>query len=257
MKQTTNTRHIFPLTALAALAFAVPSADAAIVAVNDGSHLDGSINATAGGKTISINAGASADMLIVGTSTEFGSGSSFTATYDGNAMTFATGNGSQSNVFYLDLTGTSYTGGSANLTFAWDYTAGGDLGVGWVSIDGNLQTGESLELHSTGSSGGSATVDLTTTVDDTFNFVNFNGNRGNDGSTPQAPLTEIYSDGEFGSNAGAAGYEADVAAGTHTYSWNHNAVRRNDAIAISVVPEPSSAALLGLGGLALILRRRK
>ncbi|MCP5537870.1 MAG: PEP-CTERM sorting domain-containing protein [Akkermansiaceae bacterium] len=30
-----------------------------------------------------------------------------------------------------------------------------------------------------------------------------------------------------------------------------------DAIAIRAVPEPSSAALLGLGGLALILRRRK
>jgi hypothetical protein len=31
----------------------------------------------------------------------------------------------------------------------------------------------------------------------------------------------------------------------------------NDAVAIKNVPEPSSAALLGLGGLALILRRRK
>ena len=30
-----------------------------------------------------------------------------------------------------------------------------------------------------------------------------------------------------------------------------------DAVAIKAVPEPSSAALLGLGGLALILRRRK
>ena len=42
---------------------------------------------------------------------------------------------------------------------------------------------------------------------------------------------------------------------------NYNGVGGNDAyadnIAVSTVPEPSSAALLGLGGLALILRRRK
>ncbi|MGB0775242.1 MAG: PEP-CTERM sorting domain-containing protein [Akkermansiaceae bacterium] len=36
-----------------------------------------------------------------------------------------------------------------------------------------------------------------------------------------------------------------------------NGFGRYDAVAISSVPEPSSAALLGLGGLTLILRRRK
>ena len=36
-----------------------------------------------------------------------------------------------------------------------------------------------------------------------------------------------------------------------------NGFGRYDAVALSSVPEPSSAALIGLGGLALILRRRK
>ncbi len=36
-----------------------------------------------------------------------------------------------------------------------------------------------------------------------------------------------------------------------------NGVPRNYTATFTVVPEPSSAALLGLGGLALILRRRK
>lgn len=208
-----------------------------ITKVNSGSSLDGSIDASAGGKTITVNAGGGADMLIVGTSTEFGAGSTFTATYDGNPMTWATGNKSQSNLFYLDLTKTSYSGGNAPLAFSWNYTAGGDLGVGWVSVNGNLQPKESITLHNTGSSGGSTSVNLTTTKAGTFNFVNFNGNKGNNGSAPQAPLTEIYSDGSFGSNAGAAGYEADVDAGAHTYSWNHNNPRRNDAAAFSILSQ--------------------
>jgi hypothetical protein len=208
---------------------------AAFTIVQSGSHIDGSIDAAAGGKTITINAGA-ADLLVVGTSTEFGTGSSFIATYDGNSMTLASGNGSQSNLFYLDLTQTSYTGGNASLTFTWDYTAGGDLSVGWVSVDGNLQAGESIALHNTAFSGGSTSVDLLTTVGDTFNFVNFNGNKGNNGSTPQAPLTVIYSDGSYGSNAGAAGYENNVVVpATHTYSWNHDVPRRIDAAAFAIV----------------------
>ncbi|QQL46366.1 PEP-CTERM sorting domain-containing protein [Sulfuriroseicoccus oceanibius] len=39
-------------------------------------------------------------------------------------------------------------------------------------------------------------------------------------------------------------------------SWNLNAVTI-DSVAVAAVPEPSSTALLGVSGLALILRRRR
>ncbi len=127
------------LAAVAALAaLTITSAEAAITVVNDDFFTDGVINASAGTKTQALDAGATADMLIVGVSTEFGGGGTFTATYDGNSMVYATGNINNSNLFYIDLTGTTYTGGSADLVLTWSPTAGGDVGVGWVSVDGNL-----------------------------------------------------------------------------------------------------------------------
>lgn len=51
--------------------------------------------------------------------------------------------------------------------------------------------------------------------------------------------------------------------GSNPLNWNSQYLRfalagdRADNLSVSAVPEPSSAALIGLGGLALILRRRK
>lgn len=250
---------IRPFGLLPCLALTIASSEAAITYVDDGSFIDGVINAPAGTKTVALNAGATADMLIVGVSTEFGGGGTFTATYGTHTMAYATGNFNQSNLFYIDLTATTYTGGSADLVLTWSHTAGGDVGIGWASVDGNLLAGESIELHSTAF--GTASVDLVTTVDSTFNFVNFNGNkRSVSGTTAvDSPLTQIYANAGFGSNAGGAGYEADVNSGTNTYSWVHDNDRRIDAAAFVVVPvpEPSSTALLGVAGLSLLLRRRR
>ena len=58
-------------------------------------------------------------------------------------------------------------------------------------------------------------------------------------------IVESYVDNWARQDAKAAGAWANS-----THSWQ-------DHIAITAVPEPSSTALLGLGGLALILRRRK
>lgn len=232
------------LSSALALAFTLTTAHASFTKVNHGKHKDDVIDASAGGKTITLDAGANADLLIVGTSTELGNGSSFTVTYDGNPMTLASGNGVQSNVFYLDLTGTTYAGGDADLVVSWNYTAGGDLGIGWVSVDANLGPSGSLTTPLAVSSASSASVDLTTTTN-TFNFVNFNANKGDNFSNlVDAPLTELYSDGSFGSNAGGAGYQTNVAAGTHTYSWSHapaSTLRRIDAVAFGATwPSDSS-----------------
>lgn len=210
------------------------AAQEGITVVGSGSVIDGVIDAIAGGKTISLNAGATADLLVVGTSSEFGTGTigGWSVTYDGHAMTWATGNGSQNNIFYLDLTQTTYTGGVATLALSWDYTAGGDLGIGWVSA----QASAPVTLHNTGFSDGTNIVDLVTTTNGTFNFVNFNGNK-TTGGTVDAPLTQIYGNASFRSNAGGAGYQAGTNAGTNTYSWMiADAGRRVDAAAFAFTP---------------------
>lgn len=250
-------RNTLPL--LLGLVLCAPS-QAAFSIVNTGSDLDGSIDASAGTKTINVTAGA-ADLLVIGTSTEFGTGTvaGWSATYAGNTMSFVTGDGIYSNIFYLDLSQTSYTGGSAALTLSWDYTAGGDLGIGWASarVDGGLGAGETIGVHTDTRIGSETSIDLTTTVDETFNFVNFNGNRGGTGNLTLTNLTEIYDEDRFGSNAGAAGYDIQSTAGTTSYSWNATDPRTIDAAAFVVVPEPSAAAMIGLGGLLLLVRRRK
>jgi hypothetical protein len=68
---------------------------------------------------------------------------------------------------------------------------------------------------------------------------------------------QIYVRANIGSARGGAGYEANVAPGDHTYTWTTNATARS-AVAASfiVIPEPSAAVLLSLGGALLLLRRR-
>ncbi|MEO0476823.1 MAG: hypothetical protein AAF085_12775 [Planctomycetota bacterium] len=239
---------LIPATAIATI-FGAAHADAAITEVANGFHTNGgsALDATAGGPyNITINAGAS-DFLIVGTSTELGGTTAYSVSFDGNVMDRVEdlhGNDlNQNNIFILDLSETTYTGGNATLSFTWTATAGGDLGVGWVSLDaGTLGVGESLDVVAKADSSAVAgsTVDLTTTTD-TFNFVNFNHNKGAN-AVLSTNLTEVYRNASFGSNAGASGYEEGATAGTSTYSWGATNPRKGSAIAIGVVPEPGSLA---------------
>jgi len=81
----------------------------------------------------------------------------------------------------------------------------------------------------------------------------------------------VYSSSSFFLNGGSVGtqdhtltYEAQAAdvgdrLGIRVHETNNNGNRyvAIDTVSFTSVPEPSSSALLGLGGLALILRRRK
>lgn len=218
---------------------------------NDGSPLpitavnNGTFGGSAPGATVteSITVGVGADMLIVVTSAELGgtNPTPMAVTYGGVAMNQAVGNLTNSGIWYLDLATPGITGTNLAVDMS-GYTSRNGFAAGWVSIDGNLGTGESIVLHSTGTSAAqSNTVDLTTTVE-TFNVVNFNGNNTNRAITVNSPNpTVIYTDTNIGSAESAAAYASAVAAGSHTYQWNlgltppHADYRRIDAAAFAVV----------------------
>lgn len=67
-----------------------------------------------------------------------------------------------------------------------------------------------------------------------------------------AALTGDYSFDEFRLRSGH-----DSATANNRWEWSNVAFATGEAEAIAAVPEPSSTALLGLGGLVLMLRHRK
>ncbi len=255
---------INPLTTISAvvagLLLSAGASQAAITTVNTGLFGGSAPDATV---TQSISTGTGADMLVVMTSSELGGtiSSDMTVTYGGVSMNLATGNLTNSAIWFLDLTTPGITGTNVVVDMS-GYTTRNGFAAGWVTMDGNLGIGESIGVHATNSSGvGINTVSLTTTVE-TFNAVNFNGNNTSGTITVGSPLTQIYQDTNIGSARSAAGLQASVAAGTSNYQWTLTGgtlpddYRRIDAAAFSVVPEPSAAVLGSLGLLALLRRRR-
>jgi hypothetical protein len=230
---------------------------------NDGSPLpiaavnDGLFGGSAPGATVtqSISVGAGADMLIVMTSAELGGTGPMIVTYGGVAMNRAVGNQVNSAIWYLDLSTPGITGTDVVVDMS-AYTSRNGFAAGWVSIDGNLGVGESITLHSTGTSAAqSNTVNLTTTVK-TFNVVNFNGNGTNNTITVNSPNPQvIYTDNNIGSAQAAAAYASAVAGGSHTYQWTFSGVaspnanyRRIDAAAFAVVGNDFSDWIAGYPG---------
>jgi len=122
----------------------------------------------------------------------------------------------------------SATGGSFNFTMDSTGVSSivGDLGFSWLSI-----AGASLNVDGSAYSGGAGSYTLV----DSNNF----------GAMMSAGSIAVTGLGTEGIDYNVV--ITDIAGG---------GVGR-DTIILNVVPEPSSTALLGLGGLALVLRRRK
>lgn len=158
-----------------------------------------------------------------------------------------------------------------------DWTTTGTVGLQDVTtsapagIDGHvvvfLQTGELLQNITTSISGGmiSAGDVFTLTLAATnqnggptfdFDIQNTAGTSligGAITSSPNAPGGNIYGDIVVTGTVDTASSDIVISIGASTGQIRVD----NIQLDLTAVPEPSSAALLGLGGLALILRRRK
>jgi hypothetical protein len=174
--------------------------------------------------TFSFDAGSTAGMLVVAYAAELGGAAtnhSVDITYGGFALTRAnTGGGFTAEIYYLDLSKTSYTGGAADLVVDLsDYSIRNGLGIGVVSISAG---GQPIMLHTTADGGMNAqSATLTTTAADAFAVACFNSNfeNGSPAASVDSPLTQIYARNSIGSARAGAGYESAVNAGDHTYTW--------------------------------------
>ncbi|NJM54774.1 MAG: hypothetical protein HC841_01545 [Verrucomicrobiae bacterium] len=182
--------------------------------------------------SFSFDAGASADLLIVALSSEKGAGN-YTVTYGGVALTPSVLGGS-ADIWHLDLTTNSYAGGAVNLVvnYAGVTTVNG-VGIGAISVTSG---GQPLTRHSTAASlaGSHHAVSIATTAQSAFVVTCFNAN--NTGAvSANAPLTQLFASTDIGSARGAAGYETNAAAGSHTYSFTATNPRSTVAAAFAWV----------------------
>ena len=203
--------------------------------------------------TFSFDAGATADKLIVALSSELSGSGPTVIKYNDVALTPVTGtiNGKAQGIFYLDA---PFTGGAADLVIDMTgFNVVNCICFGVTSISGSA-AGVDVASASAGLS-----TSLTPSVADSFVMSNYASNAGDVPTVPSGH-TQLYTSGNIGSADGAAAYLNGVAAGPLTITYVQTGPSSNATAAAafspSAIPEPSSAALLALGGLALIRRRR-
>jgi len=202
-------------------------------------------------QTISFNAGATADALIVALSSESNAtAGQVSITYNGVPLSPVIDQlGSVPSIWFLN---DPYTGGSANLVLDMtnvDTANGYGLGIVSVSAGGlDIQVSDS-------NSAAAQSVSLNTTAESSFVVAGHRANSASGSASALTPLTQLYG-AQIGSSQGSAGYDADVAAGNPTFSFSGSTNGpQSSAAAFTAIPEPASLAILGLGGL-LIARRR-
>jgi hypothetical protein len=251
--------------------FALTSAHAAITVLGTGSAVTNA-NSSPGEFTLSdqgpgtrdgiysyaFNAGATSDMLVVALSGEW-SGGAFSVSYGGVPMTIAAQSslGSGASVYYL-------ANPSATGSVAIDLTSKGTVNGLAIGIASLSNSGNPIYFNGGAADSGTNTISITTNFADSFVMFAGDANTTAGGNpVPDAPLTSLRASwpDDIGSNMAVTGFENGVAAGNNSYSYTSNAnspsPRGIAVAAFSAVPEPSSALLLGLAGLPLILRRKR
>ncbi len=170
-------------------------------------------------RSISFDAGATADAIILSLSSESNAtAGQVSIRYAGFPFTpVIDHSGSQPSVWLLNLGHTTYTGGTAALVL--DMTGVNVVngyGLGIVSVKTNNALLDGLGVHASNTSTATS-VGLTTTLE-SFAIAGHYVNLDSGGATAPSPMTQLYG-AQIGSARGAAGYQADMATGTSSFSF--------------------------------------
>lgn len=142
-----------------------------------------------------------------------------------------------------------------------------DLDVTWAAQADSENMITALSLGGVGSvitsdtSAGNLSFNYTTTVDGGFVIGNATNNSFNFSSPPTVSSSNLDTNPFYsnisGNSSSLQTYGVIDTAGTYTDTYSNSVVSSGVVFEAAAVPEPSATALLGLGGLALILRRRR
>ena len=249
------TKYItLPLAGLAALAFSV-EAHAAVLVLDTGFDLNNDDSAITDTELGNLDfTGASKLVVTVGVkgSNLSSDNQAGTVTYNGTAMTLAVGSAGVNSswgwagIYYLDNPGSI---GVGDIVIQ-------DPGYS-LAVSALVLSGTAADFGATNSSISAATVSLTTTSAGSLVLAGYSD--GSSSAVAASPLTPIFG-GDIGSGKHASGYQSVATVSTINPAFTTAAARPSTVAAeftAAAIPEPTTTALLGLGGLALILRRRK
>lgn len=248
------------LTLSAAALLAVPNVDAAIATVNP----QGSAVISSGGsgsQTLSYDATGAEKLIVTVTAEENGSGplATPTVTFDGVELTAAVTQidssiGQQfAGVFYLDLPNQAV----GDIVVDWGAEATNGAGFGVVGLTG-AEAGGPVSTGTSTTDGGPLSLSPDPSAGD-FSIVAFVTNASSAIDITNGSVTDLYSE-SVGSADAASAFEILGTGDPLSYSYTGGSTSRPAGAAAvfteGVIPEPSSLALLGLGGLAMLRRRR-
>lgn len=152
-----------------------------------------------------------------------------------------------------------FSGASGNGTRLFVGNAGGGNAVGVLNLNGGILNGDSLTEFSLGRDGSTGIINISAGTATVGNLVMGTGGTG--GGSATIDFT-VGSTGSFSvTGYDQAAFEALWAAGQLTSGGTQTGTFADNfsvsGSTLTAVPEPSSTALLGFGGLALTLRRRR